>query len=89
MKLTKAKKEEFIKDLGGDLKNTGATEVQIAIFTERINYLTDHIQEHKKDHHTRFGLIRLVNKRRKLLDYLQRVDNKRYQELISRLNIRK
>ncbi|MBN1492672.1 MAG: 30S ribosomal protein S15 [Candidatus Omnitrophica bacterium] len=89
MKLSKAKKEEFVKDLGGDLKNTGATEVQIAIFTERINYLTDHIKEHVKDHHSRFGLIQLVNKRRKLLDYLQRVNEKRYQELIQRLNIRK
>ena len=89
MKLTKEKTAEFIKELGGDLKNSGATEVQIAIFTERINYLTEHIQEHKKDHHTRFGLIRLVNKRRKLLDYLQRVDAKRYQTLIKRLNIRK
>ncbi|MFC1809742.1 30S ribosomal protein S15 [Candidatus Omnitrophota bacterium] len=87
--MLKGKKEECIKEFGGELKNTGATEVQIAIFTERINYLTDHIKEHAKDHHSRFGLIRLVNKRRKLLDYLKKVNSKRYQEIIKRLNIRK
>ncbi len=89
MKLEKAKKQECIKAFGGDLKNTGATEVQIAIFTERINYLTDHIKGHVKDHHSRYGLIQLVNKRRKLLDYLERTDHKRYNEVIERLNIRK
>jgi small subunit ribosomal protein S15 len=89
MKLRKAKREECIKEFGGNPKNTGSTEVQIAIFTERINYLTDHIKGHVKDHHSRYGLIQLVNKRRKLLDYLGRVDSKGYDELIKRLNIRK
>jgi small subunit ribosomal protein S15 len=89
MKLKKEKRAECIKEFGGDPKNTGATEVQIAIFTERINYLTEHIQGHSKDHHSRYGLIQLVNKRRKLLDYLERVDSKGYNELIKRLNIRK
>ena len=89
MKLAKEKKEALIKEFGGDLKNTGTTEVQIAIYTERIRYLTEHIKENKKDHHSRFGLIRLVNKRRKLLDYLKKKNSDKYKELIKRLGIRK
>lgn len=89
LKMTKETKENLIKEFGGELKNTGATEVQIAIFTERIKYLTEHIQEHKKDHHTRRGLISLVNKRRRLLDYLKSQAQEKYVELIKRLDIRK
>lgn len=89
MKLTKERKEQIIAEFGGTAANTGAAEVQVAIFTERINYLTSHVQTHKKDHHTRRGLINLVNKRRKLLDYIRRNDQKKYQELLQRLELRK
>jgi len=87
--LSKEKKDQILKEFGGGEKNTGATEVQIAIFTERINYLTEHFKTHKKDFHSKTGLIRLVNKRRKMLDFLKKNDEKAYQELISRLGIRK
>ena len=89
MKLTKERKEAITKEFGGADKNTGLTEVQVAILTERINYLTDHIQSSPKDHHNRRGLINLVNKRKQLLEYLKNTDDNRYHELIKRLNIRK
>ncbi len=69
--------------------DTGSPEVQVAIFTERINYLTDHLKAHKKDHHGRRGLLMLVGRRRRLLDYLKRKDIERYRELISRLGLRR
>jgi small subunit ribosomal protein S15 len=69
--------------------DTGSPEVQVALMTERINYLTDHFRTHKKDFHSRRGLLKLVGKRRRLLDYLKSQDVERYRQLISRLNIRK
>jgi len=69
--------------------DTGSPEVQVAILTERINYLTEHFKTHKKDHHSRRGLLKLVGQRRRLLDYLKRMDFNRYKELIERLGIRK
>ncbi len=69
--------------------DTGSTGVQIAILTERINALTDHFRQHKKDHHGRRGLLLMVSKRRRLLDYLRRVDPQRYLDIIERLGIRK
>ena len=88
-KATKESREKIINEFGGDLKNTGSTEVQIAIFTERINYLTDHFRTHKQDSHSRRGLITLVNKRRKLLSYLKETDAAKYKEILQRLNLRK
>lgn len=70
-------------------KDTGSPEVQIAILTARINYLTEHLKTHSKDFHSRRGLLKLVGKRRKLLDYLKKKDNAGYHEIISKLNIRK
>ena len=70
-------------------KDTGSPEVQIAILTERITYLTEHFKTHAKDHHSRRGLLMLVGKRRRLLDYLKMKDVERYSDLIKRLNIRK
>ena len=69
--------------------DTGSSDVQIALMTERINVLTEHLGAHKKDHHSRRGLLRLVAHRRRLLDYLSENDSKRYQELIKKLNLRK
>jgi small subunit ribosomal protein S15 len=69
--------------------DTGSPEVQIALLTERINYLTEHFKTHAKDHHSRRGLLMLVGKRRRLLDYLKVKDAQRYSDLIKRLNIRK
>jgi len=70
-------------------KDTGSADVQVAILTHRINHLTEHLKDAKKDHSSRRGLIRMVSRRRKLLDYLKRKDDSRYQELIKRLKIRK
>jgi small subunit ribosomal protein S15 len=70
-------------------KDTGSPEVQIALLTERINYLTEHFKTHKKDHHSRQGLLKLVSLRRSLLDYLKRNDTERYRTLIEQLGIRK
>ena len=89
MPLMKDKKDEIIKDFGQKEGDTGSPEVQVALVTERINYLTEHFKVHKKDHHSRRGLLRLVNQRRKLLDYLKGSSLKRYQALIERLNLRK
>lgn len=69
--------------------DTGSPEVQIALLSERITYLTDHFKTHKKDHHSRRGLLKLVSSRRRQLDYLKRVDIERYRSLIARLNLRK
>lgn len=70
-------------------RDTGSVEVQVALLTERIKELTEHLKEHKKDHSSRRGLIMLVNKRRRLLDYLNKKDNGRYHELIERLGLRR
>jgi small subunit ribosomal protein S15 len=69
--------------------DTGSPEVQIALLSERINYLTEHFKTHKKDHHSRRGLLKLVSQRRRQLDYLKRTDVERYRSLIGRLNLRK
>jgi len=69
--------------------DTGSPEVQVALLTARINHLTPHFIKHKKDHHSRRGLLRLVNRRRKLLDYLKKKDSERYRALIERLGLRK
>lgn len=89
MTLTKEKKLEIIKSFKGDEKDTGSPEVQVALFTERINYLTEHFKVHKRDHHSRRGLLKLVSMRRTLLDYLKKTDKERYTKLIERLGLRK
>lgn len=89
MSITKERKEEIVEKYGGSKDNTGSTEAQIAIFTERINDLTDHLKDHKQDHASRRGLLKLVGKRRKLLNYLKKNDIEKYRELISELGIRK
>lgn len=87
--LTKERKAELIAKHGGSPTNTGSPEAQIAILTDHINQLTEHLSVHKKDHHTRRGLIGLVNKRRRLLKYLQRTNLERYRQIIDALNLRK
>ena len=91
MYLSKDKKEEIFEN-HGRLKaktDTGSPEAQIALFTYRINHLTGHLKNNKKDHSTQQGLLRLVGKRRKLLNYLQKVDIERYRSIIAELNLRK
>jgi small subunit ribosomal protein S15 len=87
--LTKERKAELIAQYGGSPTNTGSPEAQIALLTEHINKLTEHLMVHKKDHHSRRGLIGLVNKRRRLLKYLQRKDIERYRRIVEELNLRK
>lgn len=89
MSLAKEKKQEIVKSYQNDATDTGSPEVQVALLTERINSLSGHLQQHKQDVHSRRGLLMMVAKRRKLLDYLKGVEVKRYQTLIERLNIRK
>ena len=89
MNVTKEKKTELIKGYRVHDRDSGSPEVQIALLTERINSLTPHFKEHKKDHHSRRGLLQLVGSRRRLLDYLRKVDNERYKTMIDRLNLRK
>ena len=82
-------KAEIIKEYALKEGDTGSPEVQIAILTARINHLTEHLKEHKGDHHSRRGLLMMVGKRRGLLDYLAKIDIERYRSIISRLGIRK
>ena len=89
MALTKDKKETLIGSYRTHEKDTGSPEVQVAILSERITYLTEHFKSHAKDHHSRRGLLKLVGQRRRLLDYLKSKDTERYAELIKRLGIRK
>ncbi|HJP14998.1 MAG: 30S ribosomal protein S15 [Nitrospinota bacterium] len=89
MVLTKDKKTEVIDSYKTHESDTGSPEVQVAILTERITYLTDHFKTHKKDHHSRRGLLKLVGQRRRLLDYLKDKDISRYRTLIQRLGIRR
>lgn len=89
MALVKEKKQEIITKFKIHEKDTGSPEVQVAILTERINYLTEHLKKHKKDIHSRHGLLMMVNKRRRLLDYLKRINFERYQNLIDKLDLRK
>lgn len=89
MSITAERKNEVIKDFATVANDTGSPEVQVAIVTERINNLSEHMKSHKKDFHSRRGLLMLVSRRRKLLDYLKGKDEKRYQDLIKRLGIRR
>lgn len=87
--LTKDRKTEIIGSFKTHPTDTGSPEVQIAILTERINYLTEHFKTHTKDHHSRRGLLKMVSKRRRLLDFLKDEDAKRYKAILKKLNIRK
>ena len=89
MAFTKDRKSEVIGTYKTHTSDTGSPEVQVALLSERINYLTEHFKTHVKDHHSRRGLLKLVGQRRSLLDYLKRKDTDRYAELIKRLGIRK
>lgn len=89
MGLTKDRKTEIIGSYRTHESDTGSPEVQVALLSERINYLTEHFKTHAKDHHSRRGLLVLVGQRRRLLDYLKHKDAQRYAELIRRLGIRK
>jgi small subunit ribosomal protein S15 len=89
MALAKETKAEIIKKYGKDAKDTGTPEVQIALLTARINDLTPHFEKFKKDHHSRVGLLKMVGKRRRLLDYLQEKNIERYRKIIADLQIRK
>jgi small subunit ribosomal protein S15 len=87
--LTTEDKKEIIDRFKLHGKDTGSSEVQIALLSNRISYLTEHFKTHKKDHHSRRGLLKLVGQRRKLLNYLKRLDLTRYQQIIKELSIRK
>jgi small subunit ribosomal protein S15 len=89
MVLAVEKKKGIVEQFRSHDKDTGSPEVQIALLTERINYLTEHFKKHKKDHHSRQGLLKMVSLRRSLLDYLKRHDTERYRTLIEQLGIRK
>ena len=89
MTVTQERKRELIARFGSGENDTGKTEVQIALLTERINDLTEHLRTHKKDHHSRRGLLRLVGHRRRLLDYLQRTNLEGYRALIQELGLRR
>ena len=87
--ITKEMKQELIAKYGRSEGDTGSPEVQVAILTYRINHLTEHLKSNMKDHHSRRGLLKMVGKRRGLLQYLAKIDIERYRALIARLNIRK
>ncbi len=89
MSITVAQKAQIVTDYQRVKGDTGSPEVQVALMTARINYLTDHFKEHMKDHHSRRGLLRLVSRRRKLLDYLKGKNEGSYRALIQRLELRK
>ena len=87
--MTAERKQEIINQYRRDEKDTGSSEVQIALLTERINELTEHLKVHKKDNHSRRGLLKMVGKRRNLLNYLAKKDENAYKELVKRLGLRK
>ena len=87
--MTKDRKQEVINTYKRDEKDTGSPEVQIALLTERINELTEHLKVHKKDNHSRRGLLKMVGKRRNLLNYLAKKDVQRYRDIIAKLGLRK
>jgi small subunit ribosomal protein S15 len=89
MTLTQERKAELTTQFGKDAQDTGNTRVQVALLTERINQLTGHLRAHKKDHHSRRGLLMLVGRRRRLLNYMQRSDLEGYRELIKELGLRR
>jgi len=88
MSLTQEKKQELIQKFGRSDGDTGSAEVQIALLTERINELTEHLRSHRKDHHSRRGLLMLVGKRRRLLRYLESSDLDRYRQVVADLGLR-
>jgi len=87
--LTEEKKKEAISNFQAHESDTGSPEVQVALLSARIEYLTEHFKVHKKDHHSRRGLLKLVGRRRRLLDYLKTKDIERYREIIKRLGLRR
>lgn len=89
MAITTSQKAQILQDNQRAKSDTGSPEVQVALLTARINDLTGHFKDHVKDHHSRRGLLRMVSRRRKLLDYLRRSDNDRYRTLLDRLGLRK
>ena len=89
MSLTQERKQELVSKFGDTATDTGRTEVQIALMTERINMLTEHLRTHRKDHHSRRGLLMLVGRRRRLLNYLQSSDLERYRTLLRELGLRR
>ncbi|MAB14679.1 MULTISPECIES: 30S ribosomal protein S15 [Parvibaculum] len=89
MSITQERKAQLIKEFGSKDGDTGSPEVQVAILTERIVNLTDHFKTHAKDNHSRRGLLKMVSQRRSLLDYVKKHDQKRYEDLIARLGIRR
>jgi len=89
MPLTQERKQELVAKFGQSATDTGRTEVQVAMLTERINELNDHLRTHRKDHHSRRGLLMLVGRRRRFLNYLQRSDLERYRALVRELGLRK
>jgi small subunit ribosomal protein S15 len=89
MTLTSERKQELVAKFGDGAADTGRAEVQVALLTERINSLTEHLRTHRKDHHSRRGLLMLVGRRRRLLNYLQRADLERYRALVRELGLRK
>lgn len=89
MTMTQERKQELVTKFGDNEADTGKTEVQVALLTERINELTEHLRAHRKDHHSRRGLLMLVGRRRRFLDYLQRDDLERYRAVIRELGLRR
>ena len=89
MPLTKEQKQELIGRFGREDGDTGSAEVQVALLTERINHLTEHLRAHSKDHHSRRGLLMMVGKRRRLLGYLERADLERYRKVVADLGLRR
>ncbi|MDX1624899.1 MAG: 30S ribosomal protein S15 [Wenzhouxiangellaceae bacterium] len=89
MSLSAEQKQQIVSEYQLSSGDTGSPEVQIALLTARIRHLTEHFQDHKKDHHSRKGLIRLVNQRRSLLDYVRRKDVQRYRDIVERLGLRR
>jgi small subunit ribosomal protein S15 len=89
MPLTKDRKQELIGKFGRESGDTGSAEVQVALLTERINHLTEHLRAHRKDHHSRRGLLMMVGKRRRLLRYLESADLERYRKVVADLGLRR
>ena len=89
MTISVKEKKEIVLDFGKDEKNTGSTEVQVAILTKKINSLTEHFKKNKKDHHSKRGLLGMINNRRKLLKYLKNKNEQMYTDLIKKLGLRK
>ena len=89
MTITQERKQELISRFGDGAGDTGKTEVQVALLTERINHLNEHLREHRKDHHSRRGLLMLVGRRRRLLNYLRRSDLERYRAVLRELGLRR